>query len=335
MQRRNDAIFRALPFVMALLLLPLVPMQSAEALFSRAKEETKAADGAPVAENMEIRVYRGVAYEGAFRAVDNEGGALCFAIAREPKKGTVTLTEDGLGFVYTPLGRPGSDSFTYTASDEEGNTSLPATVSITIEKANSGVCYADMGGSRAHTAAVDLAEHDVFTGTKLGGSYFFEPERTLTRGEFIAMALAAMDVSAEDVRMTGFCDDASIPTWAKGYAVSALNAGVISGVGTQEGVAFCAGDLITLSEAAVVLNRLLRVTDVDLSNFDAPGAESAWCAQAVANLQSVSVIESGRFSAEKMQANVTRAQAAELLSAAMTLREGSAQKGGLLSGIFA
>ena len=335
MQRKNDAIFRALPFVMAMLLLPLVPMQSASALFGRAKEETKAADGAPVAENMEICVYRGVAYEGAFRAVDNEGGALCFAIAREPKKGTVTLTEDGLGFVYTPLGRLGSDSFTYTASDEEGNISLPATVSVTIEKANCGVFYADMDGKRAHTAAVDLAEHDVFTGTKLGGSYFFEPERTLTRGEFIAMALAAMDVSAEDVRMTGFCDDASIPAWAKGYAVSALNAGVISGVGTQEGVAFCAGDLITLSEAAVVLNRLLRVTDVDLSDFDAPGAESAWCAQAVANLQSVSIIESGHFSAEKMQANVTRAQAAELLSAAMTLREGSAQKGGLLSGIFA
>ena len=129
-----------------------------------------------------------------------------------------------------------------------GNTSLPATVSITIEKANSGVCYADMGGSRAHTAAVDLAEHGVFVGAKIGDSYFFEPERTLSRGEFVAMALAAMDVSAEDVRMTGFCDDASIPTWAKGYAVSALNAGVISGVGTQEGVAFRASDLITLNE---------------------------------------------------------------------------------------
>ena len=334
MEKRKE-LWRALPFVMALLLLTLVPVQSASAIFGRGKEETKAVEGAPVAENMAIRVFRGVAYEGAFRAVDNEGDEITFAIAQEAKKGTVTLTEDGLGFVYTPHGKLGSDSFTYTASDEEGNISLPATVSITIEKANCGVFYADMDGERAHTAAVDLAEHDVFTGTKLGGSYFFEPERTLTRGEFIAMALAAMDVSAEDVRMTGFCDDASIPTWAKGYAVSALNAGVISGVGTQEGVAFCAGDLITLSEAAVVLNRLLRVTDVDLSDFDAPGAESAWCAQAVANLQSVSIIESGRFSAEKMQANVTRAQAAELLSAAMTLREGSAQKGGLLSGIFA
>ena len=333
MEKRKE-FWRALPFVMALLLLTLVPMQSASALFGKGKEEAKAVDGAPVAENMEIKVYRGVAYEGEFRAVDNEGDEVTFAIAQEPKKGMVALTEDGLCFVYTPGGKLGTDSFTYTAIDAYGNISLPATVSITIEKANSGVCYADMAGNRAHTAAVDLAEHDVFTGARLGGSYFFEPERTLSRGEFIAMALAAMDVSAEEVQMTGFCDDASIPSWAKGYAVSALNAGVVSGISTAEGAAFCSGDLITLNEAAVVLNRLLRVTDVDLSDYDAQDAENAWCAQAVANLQSVSIIESGRFSADEMRSGVTRAQAAEMLSAAMTLRNDRNEKGGLLSGLF-
>ena len=310
MEKRKE-LWRALPFVMALLLLTLVPAQSASALFGKGKEEAKAVDGAPVAENMEIKVYRGVAYEGEFRAVDNEGDEVTFAIAQEPKKGTVALTEDGLGFVYTPGGKLGTDSFTYTAIDAYG-----------------------MGGSRAHTAAVDLAEHGVFVGAKIGDSYFFEPERTLSRGEFVAMALAAMDVSEEDVQMTGFCDDASIPTWAKGYAVSALNAGVVSGVSTAEGVAFRANDAITLNEAAVVLNRLLRVTDVDLSDYDVQDADNAWCAQAVANLQSVSVIESGRFSADEMRSGVTRAQAAEILSAAMTLKDGRAGKGGLLSGIF-
>lgn len=173
MEKRKE-FWRALPFVMALLLLTLVPMQSASALFGKGKEEAKAVDGAPVAENMEIKVYRGVAYEGEFRAVDNEGDEVTFAIAQEPKKGMVALTEDGLGFVYTPGGKLGTDSFTYTAIDAYGNISLPATVSITIEKANSGVCYADMGGSRAHTAAVDLAEHGVFVGAKIGDSYFFE-----------------------------------------------------------------------------------------------------------------------------------------------------------------
>lgn len=54
----------------------------------------------------------------------------------------------------------------------------------------------------------------------------------------------------------------------------------------------------------------------------------------MANLQSVSVIESGRFSTDEMRSGVTRAQAAEILSAAMTLKDGRAGKGGLLSGIF-
>ena len=134
MEKRKE-FWRALPFVMALLLLTLVPMQSASALFGKGKEEAKAVDGAPVAENMEIKVYRGVAYEGEFRAVDNEGDEVTFAIAQEPKKGMVALTEDGLGFVYTPGGKLGTDSFTYTAIDAYGNISLPATVSITIEKA--------------------------------------------------------------------------------------------------------------------------------------------------------------------------------------------------------
>lgn len=330
MDLNKQRLWRALPFVMAILLLTLLPLQSASALFGREKETPRAADGAPVAENMEVRVYRGVPYEGVFRAVDNEGGTLAFDIVTQPKKGTAELTEDGLGFVYTPAGKLGADSFTYTATAEEGNVSLPATVSLTIERAASGVFYADMAGERAHTAALDLAEHGVFVGAKVGQDYFFEPQRTLTRGEFVAMALAAMDLQAEEVSMTGFCDDASIPTWAKGWAVSALNAGVISGVGTAEGVAFRAGDGITLNEAAVVLNRLLRVTDVDLSDYD---AADAWCAQAVANLQSVSVIESGRFSAEEMRGGVTRAQAAELLSAAMTLKESKSSKG-LLSGLF-
>ena len=47
MEKRKE-MWRALPFVMALLLLTLVPAQSASALFGKSKEEVKAADGAPV-----------------------------------------------------------------------------------------------------------------------------------------------------------------------------------------------------------------------------------------------------------------------------------------------
>lgn len=42
MEKRKE-MWRALPFVMALLLLTLVPAQSASALFGKSKEEVKAA----------------------------------------------------------------------------------------------------------------------------------------------------------------------------------------------------------------------------------------------------------------------------------------------------
>ena len=331
MENGKEKLWRAVPFVMAMLLVTLLPLQSASAIFGRSKEAPAAADGAPIAQNMEIRVYRNVPYSGTLKAVDNEGEAVSFAIAEQAKKGSVVIADDGEGFVYTPnQDKIGVDKFTYTATDESGNVSLPATVKISIERTNSAVNYADMNGNAAETAAVDLAEHGVFVGTKVGESYFFEPERTLSRGEFIAMAMAATGQEVSAVSVTGFCDDESIPTWCKGYAVSALSSGVIYGVETEEGIAFDANSEITLNEAAVVLNRLLSVTDVDLSSYNGMEAENAWCAQAVANLQSVSILQSGRFSSDEMRRGVTRETAAELLSAAMTLQEGRRSDHGLI-----
>lgn len=328
MENGKEKLMRAVPFVMAMLLVTLLPLQNVSALFGRTKEAPAASDGALIAQNMEIRVYRNVPFTGTLRAVDNEGEAITFTIAEMPRKGTVVLSEDGAGFIYTPdQNKIGTDSFTYTATDESGNISQIATVSISIERAASGITYADMSGSSAATAAVDLAEHGVFTGAKVGDSYFFEPDRTVSRGEFIAMAMATSGAEVHSASMTGFCDDDSIPSWCKGYAVSALSNGIIYGVETMEGIAFDADADISLNEAATVLNRLLSVTDVDLSSYDGADAENAWCAQAVANLQSVSILQTGRFSAEDMCRGVTRAEAAELLSAAMTLEEGRGSRG--------
>ena len=187
------------------------------------------------------------------------------------------------------------------APDLPASTSAPAEVRITIARAKCGVTYDDMAESAAYTAAVDLAEHGVFVGAQVGSRHFFEPDRAVSRGEFVTMALACAGIPAGDLTMTGFCDDAEIPPWAKGSAVSALQCGLIRGVGTEGGMAFCADEGVTLSEAATVLNRLLRVTDVDLSDYDA-GSADAWSAQAVANLESVRVIESGSFSAGRGRA---------------------------------
>lgn len=124
---------------------------------------------------------------------------------------------DGANFTYTPEeGATGGDRFTYTATDSAGHVSVPATVTVTIEKVKSGVTYADTEGSAAAVAAQDLAEAGIFTGAQIGGQYYFEPDRTVSREEFLAMVLETAGREATEVTMTGFCDDEGIPAWAQG-----------------------------------------------------------------------------------------------------------------------
>ena len=262
---------------------------NAAALFG-GKEKAQPAEGSPTAQALEIRTYRGIPYHAQFLAAGGEGEDLTFTVEKEPKKGTVQI--DGASFTYTPEGdSTGSDSFTYTATDSAGRVSQPATVSVTIEKAKSGVTYADTADSTAAVAAQDLAE---------------------TAGD-----------EPTAVTMTGFCDDAAIPTWAKAYAAAGVADGIIQGVSTAEGVAFQGDEPITFNEAATVLNRVLAVEDVDLAGWYADReAVPSWAAQAVGNMEAVSVLAAGSFGSAAMGETVTRADAAQMLSAAGTLLEG-------------
>lgn len=330
-EKNERSVWCALPFAVAMLLLVLAGMPVSAHAGGGTEQENGGA--APIAQNLSVRAYGGIPYTGTFTAVDRAGGGVEYVLVTEPKKGEVTL--EGETFVYTSFaGRSGTDGFTYAAVDCAGKTSAPAEVRIRVERTKSGVTYGDMAENAAYTAAVDLAEHGVFVGAQVGGERFFEPEREVSRAEFTAMALSAAGIPAETCALTGFCDDADIPAWAKGCAVSALQSGLIRGVDTDGGVAFCASNGVTLSEAATVLNRLLRVTDVDLTAYHGE-EQAAWSAQAVANLESVSVVESGHFSSADHSRTLTRAEAAQLLSAAMTLAEKKQEEeGGLLSRLF-
>lgn len=302
---------------------------NAEALFGAEKADAQPEEGAPVAQELSISTYRGIPYEAQLLGSDAEGDDLTFAVVDEPRKGTVEI--DGANFTYTPEeNATGADRFTYAVTDSAGNVSQPATVSVTIEKTKSGVTYSDTSGSAAAAAAQDLAEQGIFVGTRIGDQYYFEPERTVSRSEFVAMALetAGRDVTA--VTMTGFCDDAAIPTWAKAYAAAGVADGIVQGTSTAEGVAFRGDSPITFNEAATVLNRLLDVEDVDLAAWYA-GRETvpSWAAQAVGNLEAVNVLAAGSFGSDSLDTTVTRADAAQMLSAARTLLEQEEDSGGL------
>ena len=294
---------------------------SASALFGK-KGPTEAPEGAPMARDLEITTYRGIPYSAQLLASDSEGDDITFTLAQEPKKGTVEI--DGANFLYTPKENAvGGDRFTYTATDSSGKTSLPATVTVTIEKTRSGVTYGDMSGHAAAAAAQCLAEEGVFVGTCIGGQYYFQPETEVSRSEFLAMTMEMAEREVTAVTVTGFCDDEAIPVWAKSYVSAGVAQGIVQGKITEEGPAFRGGEAITFGEAATVLDRVLGLEDVDLQVWYADReVVPSWAAQAVGNMEAVSVLPTASFGTLDLEKAITRADAASMLSAAKTLLDG-------------
>ena len=308
----------------ALALAAVVLTGSASALFGKKDEPAKPVEGAPLARDIEITTYRDIPYEAQFLATDSEGDDMTYAVANEPRKGTVTI--DGANFTYTPnSGVTGGDSFTYTATDSAGHVSQLATVTVKIEKTKSGVVYSDTEGSSAAAAAQSLAEAGIFTGAKLGDQYYFEPDRTVSRSEFLAMVLETAGQEVTEVTMTGFCDDDVIPTWAKAYAAAGVAQGIVQGKSTVDGAAFRGEEAITFNEAATVLDRVLDLGNVDLEVwYAARETVPSWAAQAVGNMEALNVLQVGSFGSQSMENAVTRGDAAQMLTAAKTLLEGDA-----------
>lgn len=308
--------------VMAVVLLSV----NAGALFGwGAKEEM--VSGIPEAIDITCETYQGVSCHGQLQGSGENGEELTFALAKEPGKGTVTLEENR--FIYTPrVTATGTDRFTYVVVDAHGNSSAPATAEIRIQRTRSGVTYADLEGSDAAVAAQHLAEEGVFVGAKLGENYYFEPDREVLRSEFLAMAMETVGREVTAVTMTGFCDDAVIPTWAKAYAAAGVAEGIVQGSMTEAGSAFRGEEAITFNEAATVLDRVLGLEDVDLQAWYVDrDAVPSWAAQAVANMESVQVMAAGSFGSHTMEEPVRRADAARMLSAVRTLLEGDGPKG--------
>ena len=277
-----------------------------------------AADGsAPIAKNLELNTYRGVAVGGCLSASDPDGGPFTYEITTSPIKGSIDLDEEG-HFVYTPKnGKRGKDYFGYRATDADGNRSQEATVIIRIEKQKSKVTYSDLSGNGSAYAAVRLADDGLFIGECVAGYYVFSPDTPITREEFLTlcMKVTGHEVAAEDTG-TGFGDEAEISAWAKPYVNEALHCGIISGYDEDDTVVFCPTQNISAAEAAVILDRAAVLTDAVAAWYSDGDAVPAWALQSAANVSSCGLLPSG---SSFLNDTLSRAEAAELLSSAMDL----------------
>ena len=266
-------------------------------------------DKPPVAEDSATETYKNLPCEATLKATDPEGQALTYTLTRQPKRGEVVIRQDG-SFLYTPKkNKVGVDSFTYTATDAAGNVSREATVTITILKPTDAKQYADTSGNSCRFAAEWMKNTGIFVGEQVAGQSCFQPEKSVTRGEFITMLVKALEIPVEEnAAFTGYTDE--IPDWLKPYVAAALRSGLTAGLPASD--TFGADMPITGAEAAVMLQNALDLTvsSDGMISEDVP----AWAASAVTAMADSGIVLDP-------QSPVTRAQAAMALYTAHTLAE--------------
>ena len=219
-------------------------------------------DLSPIAEDCALETYKNLAIDGKLKVSDPEGSAMTYTVTRGPKRGDVSIREDG-SFTYTPRkNKVGTDSFTYTATDAAGNVSREATVTLQVMKTTSKVQYSDTIGKDCRFAAEWMKNTGLFVGETINGESCFQPDKAVTRGEFVAMLVQTLKIPMEEtVTNTGFADD--VPSWLKPYLAAAQRAGLMEN--WPNGDVFAAEETITGIQAAMLLQNALTLPTVTVS----------------------------------------------------------------------
>ncbi len=269
---------------------------------------------APTAVAAELDAKEAIPVYASLSAEDPEGDAVTYRIVEKPKKGTLKLTDKKTGaYCYTAdEGSHGRDSFTYVAVDSYGNQSEPATVSITTTENKTGIVYTDLIGSEYQLPAVAMAEMGVIVGEQIGEEQYFYPDKTVSRADFLIMAMNAMgiDPSLFAADESGFADSAEFTEYQNEYISAAQGLGIVVGVDTEQGRCFLPNETITSAQAATVISRIAALEGLSFGDavYASVGTDDEISDDGYAMLASV-----GLAASEDRDAALTRADAVSLL----------------------
>lgn len=274
--------------------------------------------------SLEVSTYKDLDAYGTLSGYDPDGDEIVFEIVSYPQSGALLLSDAEEGaYVYSPeKGYVGSDSFSYVARDRYGNYSACKTVSLRINTLGTSVRYVDMKDSPAECAALALTEAGIMSGTQMGNRYYFYPERTVSRTEFLVMAMHAAGINDVPVcASTSFYDDAQIPSSMRGYVAAAYSLGYISGTNVSGNLCFLPNESITRAEAAVIVGNIVGLCDVRVLPVFADHSDiPVWASDAIYSLHSIGVLSSdGGYISPVSQ--ITRADTARLLVSVKTYLE--------------
>lgn len=270
---------------------------------------------------LEVSTHENVTYYGTLSCYDPDGDETFVEIVSYPEKGILVLEDKALGtYRYIPYeGSTGEDSFCYIAGDKYGNYSASATVSLTIKERGTSVNYVDLQNSRYHSAALCMTEQGIMSGTQVGASTYFYPDKALSRAEFVVMAMKALGIKSLPSASTVFADDADIDSEMKRYVASAYDLGYIKGSEIDGKLCFNPNSEISRAEAAVILASMLdAATPTVTPVFSDSDSIPSWARASVYSLSALGVL-SAKDSEISANAVVSRGDAALMLTSFMAV----------------
>ena len=275
--------------------------------------------------SLAVSTHRNVTVWGNLSGSDADGDDIRFEIVTYPVNGYISLTDSANGeFKYTPVADyTGKDSFRYVVVDKYGNYSAASEVSLNVNRVKLDSVLEDMGGNRAHSAAITLVEKGLMNAsTNNDGKTAFLPDDTITREEFLVAAMKAAGIVDPGSQNSSFADDESISTFARGYVALAKEKGYISGVEQSGKIYFYPQRTITAAEAAVIIDNVIGAERYvvnesgALSVFKDYDDVPAWARESMQTLKQVGII-SGNGGYLYPQKELTRETAAMMLSAVL------------------
>ena len=267
--------------------------------------------------SLNVSTHKNIKLYGKLPAYDPDGDELKIEIVSYPKSGILVLTDKSSGsYIYTPTdGYTGKDSFTYVARDKYGNYSASKTVNLTVNKTSTSVVYNDMSDSPYYNAALSVTESGIMSGSQVGSYTYFYPEKTVSRGEFLVMAMKAIGIEeVADADSTVFADDADIKSDIKGYVATAYELGYIHGSPRDGKICFLPNEPITRADASVmVCNMIDAATPTITPSFKDSEDIPTYAKASVSSLSYMGILntEDGNISAKS---SLSRGDAAQILS---------------------
>lgn len=213
---------------------------------------------APIVNDKEVDTIQNVPIWGYIEQYDPDGDPVKLSIVKEAGKGMVTLYDST--FAYRPFsGETGTDTFTVVATDNAGNYSREATITVQIRQNKMGEGFSDMRLHPSHYSALMLAQNNIISGEQIGGALLFKPDQQMTQSEFMLMVLAATESNKEITPCvsTDLANDKDIALWLKPYLRTAKQKGLI---GAGE---FYANKPITRAEAVELISRASGMENVE------------------------------------------------------------------------